>query len=322
VSGGRSVIAGARGPWHEAASMATITGVGLGLRWDFLDDLAQRIDAGDAPDLPFFEVTPENHMRRGGHLVETFDRVAARYPFLSHGLALSLGGLDPLDGRLLGELRRFLGKYRAPFHSDHLCFSGTDGRAMPDLWPLPLSRAAADNVVARVREVRDRLELPVAVENISYYLEPGAPEMSEADFLRRVLEGADCGLLLDVNNVYVNAQNFGFDAWRLIDALPLERVVEIHIAGHVWIPERGILVDTHGADVIPPVYELLRRAVARTGPVPVLLERDNHVPDLDTLLTEVAEVRRFYELGIADFRGKTSPDTRSEPLRAASSEAV
>jgi hypothetical protein len=288
-----------------------LTGVGVGLRWDFLDELVARIESGSAPDLPFFEVTPENHMRRGGHVVEMLDHVAAHYPFLSHGLAMSLGSVDPLDAAFLRQIRLFLERYRAPFHSDHLCFSGVDGRRIPDLLPLPLHRAAARHAAARAREARDRLGVRFAIENISYYLSPGAPEMAETDFLRAVLEEADCGLLLDVNNVYVNSRNFGFDAWPFIEALPLERVVEIHVAGHTPSPDRGILIDTHGADVIPPVFELLRRTIARTGPVPVVLERDNHVPPLDALLAEAAEVRRFYELGLQDFeRGRAAFDRR------------
>ncbi len=285
----------------RAPEARSITGVGVGLRWDFLDELAARIAAGDAPELPFFEVTPENHMRRGGHVVAMLDRVRQRYPFISHGLSLSVGSLDPLDSDFLTQLDRFLSRYEAPFHSDHLCFCGIDGKKIPDLLPLPLTRAAARHAAARVREAQDRLKRPFAIENISYYLTPGAPEMAETDFLRGVLEEADCGLLLDVNNVYVNSRNFAFDAWSFIDALPLERVIEIHIAGHVHAPERGILIDTHGAGVIEPVHDLLRRTVARTGPVPVVLERDNHVPPLDDLLAEAALVRRFYEEGLADF---------------------
>jgi uncharacterized protein (UPF0276 family) len=277
-----------------------ITGVGLGLRWDFLDDLVARIARGEAPDVPFFEVTPENHMRRGGLVVDALDAVAARYPFISHGLSLSIGGLDPLDGPFLREISRFLDRYDLPFHSDHLCFCGVDGVKIPDLLPLPLHHAAVRHAAGRVREARERLGRPLAIENISYYLTPGAPEMSEVDFLRAILEEADCGLLLDVNNVHVNACNFGFDAWAFIEALPLDRVVEIHVAGHLFVPDRGIIVDTHGADVIQPVHDLLRRTIARTGPVPVVLERDNHLPSLDDLLVEVAEVRRHYDLGLAD----------------------
>jgi uncharacterized protein (UPF0276 family) len=280
---------------------AAPAGVGLGLRWDFLDDLVARIHAGDAPDLPFFEVAPENYMRRGGYIPEALAYVADRYPILSHGLSLSVGSVDPLDEAFLAALKAFLERFEAPFHSDHLCFSGVDGRLIHDLLPLPATREAARHTAARVREARARIERPLAIENISYYLRAGAPEMEETEFIRRVLEDADCGLLLDVNNVYVNSRNFGFDAWGFIEALPLERVVAIHVAGHTHVPERGVIVDTHGADVIPPVHALLRSAVARTGPVPVVLERDNHVPPLDALLSELDLVRRAYALGLADF---------------------
>ena len=278
-----------------------LTGVGVGLRWDFIDDLVRLIAEGRAPDLPFLEITPENHMRRGGYIVDALDVVASRYPLISHGLSLSLGSLDPFDVSFLSHLRRFLDRYGSPFHSDHLCFCGVDGRTVPDLLPLPLSRAAARHTVSRIQEAKDRLERLIAVENISYYLSPGEPEMAETEFIGSILEAADAGLLLDVNNVYVNSQNFGFDARSFIDALPLERVVEIHVAGHLHVPERGLLIDTHGADVIEPVYELLRRAVSRTGPVPVVLERDNHLPPLDDLLAEAAIVRRFYEQGLAEY---------------------
>lgn len=276
------------------------TGVGLGLRWDFLDELLRRMHAGEAPDVPFFEVAPENYMRRGGYIPEALDYVASRYPLLSHGLSLSLGSLDPFDAGFLGELRAFLDRYRAPLHSDHLCFSGIDGRLIHDLLPLPQSRAAAEHAAARVREAAARLERPVAIENISYYVRSGAPEMAEPDFLRCVLEQADCGLLLDVNNVYVNSRNFGFEPWSFIEALPLERVVQIHVAGHRYSPERSVIIDTHGADVIPEVLDLLRRVIGRTGPMPVVLERDSHVPPLDDLLTELAQVRASYELGLSE----------------------
>ncbi|MEZ4301023.1 MAG: DUF692 domain-containing protein [Polyangiaceae bacterium] len=284
------------------AAMAKVVngGVGVGLRWDFLDDLVLRIREGRAPEVPFFEVTPENHMRRGGALIDALDTVASRYPMVSHGLAMSVGSLDPLDSAFVGQIARFLDRYELPFHSDHLCFSGICGRKVPDLLPLPLSRAAARHAARRVREVRDRLGRPFAIENISYYLTPGAPEMPETEFLTRVLEESDAGLLLDVNNVFVNSQNFGFDPWAFIEALPLDRVIEIHIAGHEHVPERGILIDTHGAGVIDPVHHLLRKTIARTGPVPVVLERDNHVPPLDDLLREAAVVREHYELGLAD----------------------
>jgi uncharacterized protein len=276
------------------------TGVGLGLRWDFLDELLRRMHAGEAPDVPFFEVAPENYMRRGGYIPEALDYVAARYPLISHGLSMSIGSLDPFDPAFFAELKVFLDHHRAPAHSDHLCFSGVDGRLIHDLLPLPQSRAAAEHAAARVREAADRLDRPMAIENISYYVRSGAPEMPEPDFIRAVLEMAGCGLLLDVNNVHVNSRNFGFDPWSFIEALPLERVVQLHVAGHEHSAERGVIIDTHGAGVIPEVLALLRRVIARTGPLPVVLERDSHVPPLDDLLAELAAVRSSYDLGLSD----------------------
>ncbi|AKT38665.1 DUF692 family multinuclear iron-containing protein [Chondromyces crocatus] len=277
---------------------ASPTGVGLGLRWEILDDLLEGLDAGAAPPLPFFEICPENIMRRGGFIPAALERVQARYPLLSHGIALSLGGLDPFDPAFLRELRGLLDSVDAPFHSDHLSFSGVEGRALHELLPLPRTSAAAAHVAARIREAQDRLGRRMAIENITYYLVPGQAPLDEADFLVEVLERADCGLLLDVNNVYVNARNHGYDPARFLDKLPPERVVAMHVAGH---EQRGpLLIDTHGAPPIDPVLQLLTRAVARTGPVPVVLERDHHVPPLAELLQELPAIETAYRAGLAE----------------------
>ncbi|EYF01200.1 Hypothetical protein CAP_8541 [Chondromyces apiculatus DSM 436] len=276
---------------------ATPTGVGLGLRWEILDALLEGLAEGSPPPLPFLEICPENYMRRGGFIPAALARVRAHYPVLSHGIALSLGGLDAFDPVFLRELQRLLQEVGAPYHSDHLCFSGVEGRTLHDLLPLPLTSAAAAHAAARIREAQDRLGLRVAVENITYYLVPGRAPLDEADFLVEVLERADCGLLLDVNNVYVNAQNHGYDPGAFLDRMPPERVVAMHVAGH---GRRGeMLIDTHGAPVIDPVLQLLTRAVARTGPVPVVLERDHAVPPLDALLREMVQVDEAYRLGLA-----------------------
>ncbi|MFT3768808.1 MAG: DUF692 domain-containing protein [Minicystis sp.] len=288
-----------------------IHGVGLGLRFESVEEILERLDRGDAEleRVAFFEVSPENVMRRGGWLPAAVDRVRERFPVLSHGLMMSLGGVDPFDDAYFHELGRYLDRLRPPFHSDHLCFSGTDGRILHDLLPVPISRAAAKHAVARIREVEARLGLPFAIENITHYLLPGGAEsmLDEATFIADVVRESGAGLLLDVNNVYVNAQNYGFDAAAFLSRLPLDRVVEIHVAGHEHDEEDGLLIDTHGADMVDPMLDLLAFAVARTGPTPVLLERDHRVPDVAGLLAELARVEAAYRRGLALHRTE-APD--------------
>lgn len=289
-----------------------IHGVGLGLRFESIDEILERLDRGDAEldRVAFFEVSPENAMRRGGWLPAAVDRVRERFPVLSHGLMMSLGGLDPFDDAYFRELRRYVARIGAPFHSDHLCFSGTDGRILHDLLPVPVSRTAARHAVARIREARDRLGVAFAIENITHYLLLGdgpsqrASALDEAAFIADVVQESAAGLLLDVNNVHVNAQNYGFDAVAFLELLPLDRVVEIHVAGHEHDEEDGMLIDTHGADMIDPVLDLLTWAVARTGPVPVLLERDHQVPDVAGLLAELARAEAAYQRGLAIHRSE------------------
>jgi hypothetical protein len=276
------------------------TGVGLGLRIGFL----AAVDAGEAAGrVPFFEVSPENYMRRGGGPPARLRRVHERFPLLCHGLSMSLGGTEPFDDAFFAELRRFLDGVHGPgggWYSDHLCFCGTDGRALHDLLPVPFTTASARNVAARVREAADRLGRPMAVENISYYAPLGASAMDEAEFVVEVLERADCPLMLDVNNVFVNARNLGFDPLDWLRKIPLERVVQMHVAGHeLWDAAGTVIVDTHGAPVRAEVDELLAWVVERTGPVPVVLERDNNIPPLPELLAERDRLADVYAAALA-----------------------
>lgn len=275
-------------------------GVGLGLRWSFLDDVLASV-RGERERLPvdFFEVCPENYMRRGGYIPAALAEVREHFPILSHGLTLSIGGLGDIAPDYLSELKDFVGSTAAPFHSDHLCFGGVGGKIVHDLLPLPFIQEAVQHVTARATEVRDRIGCQLAIENISYYVRPGAADMTESEFIRAILEEADLGLLLDVNNVYVNAKNFGFDAVKFLDSLPLQRVVQMHVAGHEYRPQHGRIIDSHGEDAEPGVLELLSHVIQRTGPVPVILERDNNIPPLDTLLMELDRVRRAYDRGLA-----------------------
>jgi uncharacterized protein (UPF0276 family) len=280
---------------------AGLQGVGLGLRREILDELLELLDADDPRlhGVAFFEVSPENTMRRGGFMPAAVDRVRERVPLITHGLMMSLGGVDPFDDAYFGELRRCLARTGTPFHSDHLSFSGVGGRILHDLLPLPLSRASARHAARRAREAQGRLEAPFALENITHYLVPGEASIDEADFIADVLEESDTTLLLDVNNAYVNAQNYGFDPKAFMARLPLGRVVEIHVAGHERFAEDELLIDTHGAPVIDPVLELLTWAVERTGPVPVLLERDHNVPGLADLLAELGPIEAAYRRGLS-----------------------
>lgn len=268
----------------------SLSGVGLGLRWEFLEEVLE----ADALPVAFFEVCPENYMRRGGYYPSALARIAERYPVLTHGLTMSLGSSDPLDPVYLAELRTETLRVGTPWHSDHLCLTTVGKQVLHELVPLKQSTANARRAAERVCVARDALGIPMLVENITWYAHPGRREIPEADFITEVLERADAGLLLDVNNVWVNAQNHGFDPREFIGSLPLSRVKQIHVAGHTRTAS-GLILDTHGAPVVDPVIELLEWTLALTGPVPVLLERDNAVPELGELLAEVALLAAAYE---------------------------
>ncbi|WP_043484826.1 DUF692 domain-containing protein [Geothrix fermentans] len=256
-------------------------GVGLGLRRPHILEAAERADL----PVPFWEVAPENIIGEGGRIHRAAMEVLARDPALSHGLSLSPGGYDGWDLDYLRDLGAFLQDIRAPWHSEHLCFTVAGGVNTHELLPIPFTRAAAAHTVQRVRALQDALPVPLILENITYYAELGAAEMEEADFITAVLEGADCGWLLDVSNVYVNSLNFGFDPRAWIARMPLERVRQIHVGGYEQSGE--VVIDTHGATISDPVIALLQWTLARLGRnVPVLLERDHQLPDLDVLLVE------------------------------------
>lgn len=266
------------------------TGVGLGLRRPHLDAVAQM----GAHGVPFWETCPENVIGDGGRHHRLARAILDRDPVLTHGLAISVGGFDAWDEDYLGDLDRFLVQTGTPWHSEHLCFTSVDASCLHELLPLPFTREAARHTIRRVKELQARLPVPLLLENITYYATLGPSEMDEGTFIAEVLEGADVGWLLDVNNVYVNALNFGFDPKAWLSRMPLDRVAQMHIAGHKAFG--GITVDTHGADVIDPVIELMQWTLARLGrSVPVLLERDNHIPDLELLLAERTRLQRAYD---------------------------
>jgi hypothetical protein len=269
------------------------TGVGLGLRRSHLEEVSRTPLHG----VPFWETCPENVIGDGGRRYRNARSILERDPMLTHGLTLSLGGFDAWDGDYLAGLGRFLQETDSPWHSEHLCFTSVGGSGLHELLPLPFTREAVKHTVRRTRELKERLPVPLLLENITYYAELGQSEMDEATFIQEVLDGADVGWLLDVNNVYVNAMNFGFDPKEWLRSMPLERVVQMHIAGHKVFGE--LTLDTHGAEVIPPVIELMQFVLATIGrPVPVLLERDNHIPGFRALLAERMHIQEAYDAAL------------------------
>jgi len=277
-----------------SGAVSGLEGVGLGLRWEFLDEVLE----GPTLDVAFFEVCPENYMRRGGWYPHALSRVRERYPIVTHGLTLSIGSSAPPPEDYLTELRAETRRLGTPWHSDHLCLTSAGPLVLHELLPLQQTSKNARRAAEHLCRARDHLGLPMLVENITWYAHPGQRELPEADFITEVVERADAGLLLDVNNVWVNSQNHGLDAQAFIAALPLERVRQIHVAGHTRT-ESGLILDTHGAPVVDPVIDLLEWTLRRTGPVPVLLERDNDVPELSELLDEVRALSAAYRRALA-----------------------
>ena len=206
-----------------------------------------------------------------------------------HGINLSIGTTDDLNYGYLKSLKKLLDELNCPWFSDHICFTSIDGIYMQDLLPLPFSREAVRHVAERTRRVQDFIGRPFLLENISFYLQMPGREMAETDFIGEIVEKADCGLLLDVNNVYVNSLNHAFDPLQYLDRLPLERVVQIHVAGHKRIGE--FVIDTHGSPVVEPVFEILRYALAKTSVKAVMLERDQNYPEFSELLAELERIR-------------------------------
>ena len=244
----------------------------------------------DLSPVSFMEVAPENWIGIGGRLGKKFRTFTERFPFVCHGLSLSLGGPSPLDETYLGQLRGFLDEHHVRVFSEHLSYCTDDGH-LYDLMPIPFTAEAVTHVAARIRRVQDILERRIAVENVSYYAAPGR-EMSEIEFLAAVLEEADCNLLLDVNNIFVNSVNHGYEAREFLRAIPGHRIAYGHIAGHDREAD-DLIVDTHGATVIPDVWELLDEAYAAFGVFPTLLERDFNFPGVDELMGEVTHIKQI-----------------------------
>jgi uncharacterized protein (UPF0276 family) len=261
-----------------------VLGVGLGLRRELAHETFNNADKID-----WLELVPENYMDLGGMARERLEQANSAFPLVTHGVNLSIGSTDPLSETYLKSLKKLLDTIDAPWFSDHLCFTSIGGHYLHDLLPLPASKEAIQHVVKRIKIVQDYIERPLLLENISYYMNMPGSELTEVQFLSDVLEKADCGLLLDVNNVYVNSINHNFDPYKYLNALPIERTVQMHVAGHSHGEE--MIIDTHGNPVIEPVFELLDYVLARVPVNAVMLERDQNYPEFSEILDELHQIR-------------------------------
>ena len=284
---------------HSDFESLPVLGAGIGLRKPHFKELKKT-------DLPvgWLEIVPENFMNFGGFPQAMLDLCASRWPIVSHGVNLSIGSVDPLNEEYIDRLKAVLERTKALWFSDHLCFTSVGGEYFHDLLPLPFSHEAADHVVSRVRALKKKIPLPFLLENPSYYVNMPGAEMAEAEFFNKVMEDSDCGMLLDVNNVYVNSKNHTFDPKEFIRRLPLHRVGQIHMAGHF---DRGdVIIDTHEGPIIDPVWELYQFTIeAIDRPVSTLIEWDTNVPELAKVVSEAQHAQGIIEkLGLAP----SSPD--------------
>ena len=257
-----------------------LKGFGLGLRTPHYEPML-----GEAHAIDWLEIITENYLVPGGKPLHYLERIRERFPLVMHGVSLSIGSTDPLDGEYLAAVRQLSRRIEPAWISDHLCWTGVEGRNMHDLLPLPYTEEALATVVARVAEVQERLGRQILLENVSSYLEYRSSEMTEWEFLSEVARRADCAILLDINNIYVSSVNHGFDASAYLRAIPKERVRQFHLAGHSDLG--GHLIDTHDHPIAAPVWELYREAVAHFGQVPTMIERDDNIPALSELVAEL-----------------------------------
>jgi uncharacterized protein len=260
-------------------------GIGVGLRIPHYEEIFT-----SWPEVDWFEVISENFMIEGGRPLENLARAMSRYRVVQHGVSLSIGSTEPLDFDYLTKLKMLIKKTGTPWVSDHLCWTGTAHANLHDLLPLPYTEEALEHVAARAKTVQDFLETRLCLENVSSYLTYRSSAMTEWTFLAELAARADIGLLFDVNNIYVSSENHGFDPKEYVDAIPAERVVQIHLAGHTRMPK--YIIDTHSGPVIDPVWALYRRTIARTGPVSTLIEWDDDLPSFEVLLSEADKARR------------------------------
>jgi hypothetical protein len=261
-------------------------GFGLGLRVPHYETILQTL-----PKVDWFEVISENYMVPGGKPLDYLERIRSHYPMVMHGVSMSIGGTDPLNREYLKQLKALAERIEPMWISDHLCWTGADGKNLHDLLPLPYTEEALQHVVDRVSQVQDFLGRRMLLENVSSYVSYHQSEMPEWEFVAALAERADCLLLLDVNNVYVSSVNHDFNPVEYLQGIPVDRVQQFHLAGHSNCGD--YIIDTHDAPIIDPVWDLYAAAVRRFGNVSTMIERDDNIPELSELLAELAQARRI-----------------------------
>jgi uncharacterized protein (UPF0276 family) len=263
-----------------------LAGFGLGLRTPHYEAMLN-----EPHDIDWLEVITENYLVPGGKPLDYLERIRERFPLVMHGVSLSIGSTDPIDFKYLADVRALAARIEPHWISDHLCWTGVEGRNLHDLLPLPYTEEALASVVARVGEVQDALGRQILLENVSSYLTYQASEMNEWEFLREVAQRADCAILLDINNIYVSSVNHGFDPLTYLHAIPKSRVRQFHLAGHSDLG--GHLIDTHDHPIVEAVWNLYGAAVAHFGAVPTMIERDDNIPELGELVAELDIAREL-----------------------------
>ncbi|MDX1920835.1 MAG: DUF692 domain-containing protein [Candidatus Caenarcaniphilales bacterium] len=267
-----------------------VLGAGLGFRHKYFKDLLA--PSFDFPSVDWLEFTPENYFGFGGYSKFYLEEISKKYPLVPHGVSLSIGSVDEFNQDYLNYLDEILKKYNPPWFSDHLCFSSVSQNYSNDLIPLPRTKETIKHVVDRIKFLQDRFQKPLLIENVSFYLEYPDNTLTDYEFTSKVLEKADCGLLLDINNVYVNSINHKFDPYEYLNNLPLERVVQLHIAGHTEYS--NIVIDTHGDLVKTEVWNLLEFLLNKQTPCAVMIERDLNLPSFDELMEEFSKLKTIW----------------------------
>ncbi len=274
------------------ATIKNIKGAGLGLKRELIPQIQSRYNSPEIANINFLEIAPENWIGAGGKSAHDLAWFVERYPIVCHGLCLSLGGPKPLNTSFLEQVKLFMEMYNIPLYTEHLSYCGDTQGYLYDLLPIPFTEEAVKYVATRIRQAQDILGRRIGIENASFYAAAPISEMDEVTFLKAVLDEADCLLHLDINNIYVNSVNFNFDAHAFLRQIPKDKIVYAHIAGHLQV-KPDLLVDTHGEDIIDPVWALLDEAYRLFGTFPTLLERDTNIPPLTELLPEINKIAEY-----------------------------